>query len=57
MTVPGTEETSEDVIYWTIQNSWSEMWGDQGFIRVAVEGGVGVTGVNRLIEWVELGDL
>ena len=51
--VAGTEETSKEVLYWLIQNSWSDRWGDAGFIKVKIEGGRGVSGVNRVIEWIE----
>ena len=40
--------------YWLMQNQWGTDWGDQGFIRFEITGGVGACGINREIEWAEL---
>ena len=40
--------------FWTIQNSWSSGWGENGFVRLAVTDGVGVSGVNQTVEWVSV---
>lgn len=37
--------------YWTIQNSWGG-WGDSGFMHLEVVGGIGVSGMNQVIEWI-----
>lgn len=39
--------------HWVLQNSWSQTWGDNGFFRLAVTGGVGVCGVNRVVQFVD----
>lgn len=51
------ETTTRTVPYWLIQNSWSSQWGDNGFIKLAVEGGAGVSGVNQVMEWVTVQNL
>lgn len=50
---PDGPSTPSTPAYWTLQNSWSSQWGMNGFIRVEVtDGGVGVSGVNQVIEWI-----
>jgi len=51
------ETSTETVNYWLIQNSWSTGWGDGGFIKLAVAGGAGVSGSNRVMEWVTVQDI
>ena len=43
---------SDDV--WVVQNSWSANWGDSGFIRLKMEGDLGVSGMNQFIKWVRV---
>jgi len=40
--------------YWKIQNSWSDRWGDKGFILFEIAEGKGVCGMNQYVEWVEM---
>ena len=49
--------TTSYVNYWLLQNSWSDRWGESGFIKLAVEGGYGVSGSNQVMEWVTVQDL
>ena len=56
-TTEGTPDSTEEVLVWKIQNSWSTRWGDQGFIKLKVEGGSGVSGSNQVIEWITVDDL
>ncbi|CAI5498616.1 unnamed protein product [Closterium sp. Naga37s-1] len=34
--------------FWTIRNSWGVEWGDQGHMRMGIQGGDGVCGINVL---------
>lgn len=40
--------------YWTIQNSKGTKWGDEGFMKLEVSEGVGVSGINTLVQWVSM---
>ena len=51
--VVGLEE-SGDKPYWLVQNSWGKSWGDQGFIKMAVEDGDGVSGMNTAAEYIDV---
>jgi len=44
--IPYIDEYGTESAYWLIQNSWGEYWGDNGFIRIAVEEGLGVLEMN-----------
>lgn len=50
--VQNDEESSQ--AYWIVQNSWGTRWGDNGFIKIAVEEGVGVSGMNQYVQYVNV---
>ena len=37
--------------YWIVQNSFSEWWGQQGFVYVAAEEGEGVSRLNTKVSY------
>ena len=43
--VVGIDRTG-DTPFWIVQNSWGTWWGDNGFIKLAVEEGDGISGMN-----------
>lgn len=38
--------SSTEKPYWIVRNSWGADWGEDGYIRIAIEGGEGVCGIN-----------
>jgi len=37
--------TSDGTDYWIMKNSWGTVWGDQGYMQLAIESGKGVCGI------------
>lgn len=48
--------SGEEAVF-TIQNSWSEWWGQGGFIKVAVEEGPGFGFMNEYLETIEIDNI
>jgi len=45
---------SNDTSYWIIENSWGPEWGEDGFVKLAVEDGRGVSGMNMMISAMQV---
>ena len=39
--------------YWLVKNSWNTSWGDQGYIKIAIQDGAGVCGIQMEPETVD----
>lgn len=50
----GQGVTDEGLQYWILQNSWGSSWGEQGFMRVAKEEGIGMFGMNSWAMWMDV---
>ncbi|XP_071729354.1 KDEL-tailed cysteine endopeptidase CEP3-like [Rutidosis leptorrhynchoides] len=49
MTVVGYDETKEGMKYWIVKNSWSEAWGEKGYMRIqrGTPQKEGICGINK----------
>ena len=46
----GTDSAS-GLDYWLVKNSWNTTWGDNGYIKLAMNSGAGICGVQSDAEW------
>jgi len=44
----GTEGSME---YWVMRNSWGTSWGDSGYMRLQINDGVGLCGIQMQPQW------
>lgn len=47
-------DLDSEIPYWRMKNSWSSEWGENGYMRLKMEEGKGVIGVNEYVLYPEL---
>jgi len=46
MTAVGYGKTEDGKQFFIIKNSWTDSWGDKGYIKIAAAPGAGICGIN-----------
>jgi hypothetical protein len=54
VTVVGYSSRDVETPYWIVRNSWSALWGDQGYVNIAITDGYGVCGINQAATYPNL---
>ena len=39
--------TEGDIPYYVVRNSWGSTWGEEGHIRIGIQGGIGICGIQK----------
>jgi len=45
----GTDAVYGD--YYLVRNSWGTVWGDAGYVKIAVAEGLGICGINQYVAY------
>jgi len=40
--------------YFIVRNSWNTVWGDEGYVKLAMSEGAGTCGMNQVVYWVSV---
>lgn len=43
--------SSEGQEYWIMRNSWGTSWGEEGYMRIAIENGAGICGIQMQVNY------
>lgn len=53
VTAVGYGKTDANVEYYIVRNSWGPDWGEQGYIKIGIEAGSGICGIQTGSAWAE----